>query len=81
MKTNPNHPSTPIANIHGSPSLFSYVTQSEEMTIGLTKREYFAGLIMQGLVSKYGNDYQPNHPTEAVYMADALISELNRTQD
>jgi len=84
MKTEPNHPSTPIANIHGSPSLFSYVTQSEEMTTGLTKREHFAGLAMQGLLS---NDKMIDAvnwewiASNSVALADALIAELNRTQD
>lgn len=91
MKTKPNHPSTPIANLHGSPSTFSYVTQNEEMTIGLTKREHFAGLAMQGLLSIYDdNEMNPTVPNEAnvkymaalsVKAADALIAELNRTQE
>jgi hypothetical protein len=83
MKTEPNHPSTPIANIHGSPSLFSYVTQSEEMTTGLTKREHFAGLAMQGIMANQScYTLKDNQKAEyAIIMADLLIAELNRTQD
>ena len=47
---------------------------------GLTKREYFASMAMQGLLAKYGSDYQVNNAKEAVYWADALIEELNKTR-
>lgn len=44
---------------------------------GLTKREYFAGLAMQGLleIGTLGQDYVGSC---AVAYADALIAELNR---
>jgi len=56
---------------------------------GLTKREYFAALAMQGLISnlsRYVQVHQKSHaheliyPTmdEAVIIADALIAELNK---
>jgi len=46
---------------------------------GLTKRELFAAMAMQGFLS----DYQTNASTQAfakvsVQMADALIEELNK---
>jgi hypothetical protein len=45
--------------------------------IGLTKREHFAGLAMQGLLAagfsgKYTTKYAPEH-------ADALLAELAKT--
>lgn len=47
---------------------------------GLTKREYFAVMALQGMLAKYGSDYQVNNAKEAVYWADALIEELNKTK-
>ncbi len=43
---------------------------------GLTKREYFAAMAMQGLVSYYGTGFE--RAEQAVKQADALISELNK---
>ena len=45
---------------------------------GLTKREYFAVMALQGMLAKYGSDYQVNNAKEAVYWADALIEELSK---
>ena len=47
---------------------------------GLTKREYFAAMALQGMLAKYGSDYQVNNAKEAIYWADALIEELNKTK-
>ena len=47
---------------------------------GLTKREYFAAMALQGLLAKYGSDYQVQNAKEAIYWADALIEELNKTK-
>jgi len=46
---------------------------------GLTKREYFAALMLQGLVTI--SAHQQSHETyakQAISYADALISELNK---
>lgn len=69
MKTDPNEPVTPnihYANVGG---------------LGLTKREYFAGLAM---ASYFGGEFigQSGMPydaiaTNCVLMADALINQLN----
>jgi len=45
--------------------------------LGLTKREYFAALALQGLIAKFGTEFQVNHATDAVYYADSLITALN----
>ena len=73
MKTEPNDPIYPISQ------------RTLIGCAGLTKREHFAGLAMQGYISA---DYTANSgmPFESmalwsVQMADALIAELNRTQD
>ena len=47
---------------------------------GLTKREYFAGLAMQGLLAHTGSFGEPGSPgvlsCRSVQLADALIAEL-----
>lgn len=50
---------------------------------GLTKREYFASLAMQALLSDSQlNGYTPQQYAEgAVEYADALIKELNKQED
>ena len=52
---------------------------------GLTKREYFAGLAMQGVLS-HNSKYSPT-PNQAadiamyaVQIADGLLKELNKTK-
>ena len=61
-----------------------------EYHTGLSKREYFAALAMQGLLTRVPN--RPNNETdlgvielkriseESVIMADALINALNETK-
>jgi hypothetical protein len=46
---------------------------------GLTKREYFAAMALQGLVTKNNNEYD-YCVTSAVKFADALIEELSKTK-
>ena len=49
---------------------------------GLTKREWFAGLALQGLLTTVFESDMPWRamPGEAVQMADQLIAELNRKE-
>lgn len=47
---------------------------------GVTKREYFATMAMQGLIPEAENDIEWC-ARRAVVMADALIKELNKQQD
>ena len=50
---------------------------------GLTKREYFAAMAMQGLCANSipGNQHIPNNlASEAVVYADALIAELSKAE-
>ena len=46
---------------------------------GLTKREYFAAMALQGLVIKNNNEYE-YCVISAVKYADALIEELSKTK-
>ena len=50
--------------------------------LGLTKREYFAAIAMQGIITnKDGLDIKIENIVEsAVDVADALIEELNKTK-
>jgi hypothetical protein len=71
MKTDPNEPIVPCDGWANVPSY------------GLTKREYFATMAMQGYLASVPNDtierpeYAASH---AVRYADALINELNKTE-
>lgn len=42
---------------------------------GLTKREYFAAMAMQGFIAKYGTEWCAAHAVES---ADGLIEVLNK---
>ena len=44
---------------------------------GLTKREYFTGLAMQAMITKFGNACDRN-VKEAVEIADELLKELEK---
>jgi hypothetical protein len=72
---------------NGNDSIFQQIAQNPSpghpgwsdivISEGLTKREYFAGLAMQGLMQ----DGPPSFEmvaTASVRMADALIDELNK---
>lgn len=47
---------------------------------GLTKREYFAAIALQGLLANTNFADGPHNAELAVAAADALIAELNREQ-
>lgn len=67
--TNGNEPINSIPDLNNHPSDW----------YGLTKREYFAGLIIQGLLANPNNDGNPKYTAiHAVEVADELIKELNK---
>ena len=77
---NGNMPITPIFDDQGAVrSLIDEQGFSEHAT-GLTKREYFAGLAMQGLITLKGSDCSDTDITavQCVRMADALLAELSK---
>ena len=47
---------------------------------GLTKREYFAAMALQGLLANSSHSRNPIHAHDAVQLADALINALNETK-
>lgn len=50
------------------------------ISTGLTKREYFAAMAMQGFITKYGVDCQEEHIKQAIFIAGFFIEELNKTK-
>ncbi len=66
--TNGNDLITPLINTDTEAGHYS----------GLTKREYFAAMAMQGLLAS--GDYTQDIAHSSVECADALISELNKQQ-
>ena len=50
------------------------------ISTGLTKREYFAAMAMQGFITKYGVDFQEEQIKQAIFVADIFIEELNKTK-
>ena len=49
--------------------------------MGLTKREYFAAMAMQGILADPDNQgYAEGIAKDAVKMADELITQLNQTK-
>ena len=65
---------------HGDSPINTIEYNNNYISTGLTKREYFAAMAMQGLLANYGSSYSVQNTMEAVYMADALIEELNKTK-
>ena len=50
-------------------------------SFGLTKREYFASMAMQGILADPDNQgYAEGIAKDAVKMADELITQLNQTK-
>jgi hypothetical protein len=54
-------------------------TKLVDWTDGLTKREYFAAMAMQGLLSN-NRDFLTSTANDAVLMADLLIASLNKNK-
>jgi hypothetical protein len=84
MKTNPNDPINSRPYSHDerpSGGYEGYRPETFQAFTGLTKREYFAALAMEGYLSSYtGSEISKpeNMAIRAVAYADALINELNK---
>jgi len=77
--TNGNEPINPCEVYIGINGMTELQTgESSLMIQGLTKREYFAAMAMQGLVTDSNLTYD-TVAEFSVMMADKLISELNKT--
>lgn len=78
MKTNPNEPINPVELQHQDHEMLA---KDYGQFKGLTKREYFAAMAMQGLLvngMQLGMTHEEEISKQAVVYADALISELNK---
>lgn len=75
METKANDP---IHNVINSKK--DYSDDNIYKSNGLTKREYFASMALQAFITKYGIDCQEQHTKQAVFMAEFLIEELNKTK-
>jgi hypothetical protein len=85
---NANMPASPIMCDKGHPTHYSFLLNAtlgeDKRASGLTKREYFAGLAFQAVMSGM-YDPKVNHnwsfkdfASEAVNAADALLKELEK---
>ena len=74
-------PAMPLVNDNGHPLHASHVAwDNKPLVSGLTKREHFAGLAMQGFISA-GSNGMPNAgelSNMAKKYADALLYELDK---
>jgi len=82
MKTNPNAPANPCdVQVDENGEVHQiYVAQRTYVASGLTIRQHFAAMAMQGMISHPGWQCDVNlTATDAVLAADALIKALNET--
>lgn len=76
---NGDMPIAAIVNENGAPMHYNEVGIRDGCLTGLTKREYFAAMAMQGILSTDTEEWQgtpDNNAKAAVRMADALLSAL-----
>jgi hypothetical protein len=74
LSRNTTHPGSPL-----KPELLKFKDGSEIVNMGLTKREYFAAMAMQGLLSTVPESFNGTEIAQlSVNMADALIEALNK---
>lgn len=67
----------PIAECNGG---LSETMDYNNQSVGLSKREYFAGLAMQGMMSNEYRGTMEQFAKRAAQAADALLAELSKTQ-
>jgi hypothetical protein len=61
---------------------FAYFNEMNSWQTGLTKREYFAALMLQGIVSSgIPQKLHESFAKESIQLADVLIKELNKGGD
>ena len=75
---NADMPITPITNENGHPQHYTRISfDNVGICAGLTKREYFAGLAMQGLAS-FEHIAIEAIAEQSILLADALLAELDK---
>lgn len=83
---NGDKPAYPIFDSEGKPTFESFAKVDPQFATGLTKREYFAAMAMQGLIASCANPgalasnlaAYPKIPTEAIEYADELLKQLEQ---
>jgi len=86
MKTESNDPIYPceVGYEKGERMAARQISNTTEEVIGLTKREYFAAMAMQGILANdrivNKNESGEKIAHDSVYMADILIKELNKSE-
>ena len=75
----PAMPNLSTSGIATSVSELREMLSENRVTIGLTKREQFAGMAMQGLLAKDDDRQANNVARQAVENADALLIELEES--
>jgi hypothetical protein len=77
----PARPTQATLNREQDKFLETQTSNNDFLLLGLTKREHFAGLAMQGFLASNGNrSIRGSIPTIAVEYADALLAELDKVQ-
>ena len=59
-------------------SAFPIIAEDYIIDGGLTKREYFAAMALQGLLADYESESIEDYSKYAVKLADSLIEELSK---
>jgi hypothetical protein len=79
MKTEPNEPINPIMKDNMPAYRYDNHLIGTDRLIGITKRECFAAMAMQGLCAKMSILTDPEeYAIASCAIADALIKELNK---
>jgi hypothetical protein len=76
-----NESAYPYTETFTAPSLYSGIYEESKWVVkGLSKREWYAGMVVPSMVGWYVNDENRLKliAQEAVEMADALIAELEK---
>ena len=77
-----NNADKPAMPISVSSSTHGNICSSDfDFGEGLTKREHFAGLAMQALLAKYGNENADDCASYAVEYANALLKALEQDNE
>lgn len=80
---NADKPINPVMNSDGFATSFENIDGADGGATGLTKREHFAGLAMQGLLSNnliigHGSDEIQWVAKHAILQADELLKQLEK---
>ena len=68
-------------NTNPDESAFPFtLSEGDQLSRGLTKREHFAAMAMQGLIERNDDSVSRDLTDEAVWLADALIHSLNNVK-